>query len=110
MAGRSRFCRCNFGVKGLWNHEKFERSDDDDGTDIFLSNLTKLLYATGEELGPFRSGFAPRMWHHSFVKNGGHCNELGWHEINAPMVHPQQGNSADPAVLRLICVAGSVGT
>ena len=30
-----------------------------------ISNLTKLLYASGEELGPFRSGFAPRMWHHS---------------------------------------------
>ena len=35
-SGRAiRFCRCNFGVKGLWNHESQEKMDhdDDDGTD-----------------------------------------------------------------------------
>ena len=41
------FCQCNFGVKVIWDHERQEKKDQTDGHGI--SNLTKLLYASGED-------------------------------------------------------------
>ena len=53
--------RCNFRVKGLWDHESSERRDH--GTLFIKSDQTTLWHGPPE--GPFRSGLGQRTWHHS---------------------------------------------